>query len=168
MNGACESAHEILLVGEDNPLSMRNEHALYPYPLNCAGNRLQEKIFQVSMGEYLQMWRTNLCVGGWRVKQAREAATAIINALTAREVTWKVIVLLGQKVQTAFSQVGDGPVPENFSSRPVTIPPTRAVSFTLASLPHPSGRNRIWNQEWTIKEAQMLMKKLVPGIAWGA
>ena len=73
--GACRTAFghsppdcaRALLIGEDNPLSAVPEHALFPYPVGCAGHRLAG-ILGLGNAAYLALWRTNLCVGGWSSK----------------------------------------------------------------------------------------------------
>lgn len=162
--GACrtafrgtESSRRILLVGEDNPLSSEPEHALYCYPPNCSGHRLQSKIFGISPTDYLAMWRTNLCVGGWSVKKARERASEILWA----DAPWDVVVLLGKKVCDAAVSTYETKEYDMFTS--VQLTSGRRWVF----LPHPSGMNRIWNQAGVVERGRGLMQDVVPEVAWG-
>lgn len=62
----------ILLVGEVNPLSTKPEHALYPWPPNCTGERLQRLVLGVSRRDYLAGFdRVDLCTGRWSAPAAR-------------------------------------------------------------------------------------------------
>ena len=64
-----------LLVGETNPYGGADEFALYPSPPGCTGHRLCHLILQLDADEYLERYdRANLCVGKWRIADAREAA----------------------------------------------------------------------------------------------
>lgn len=161
--GACRTAFRdvpdacarILLVGEDNPISAAPEHALFCAPEGCAGQRLQGLIFSLPRTQYLALWRTNLCVGGWSAPRARMRA----RELTAPAAPWNVIVMLGRKVAAAFSQVV-----------PVEVAPfcVHEGRLRFASLPHPSGRNTVWNQRGPIESARRLMAELALELAWGA
>lgn len=39
--------------------------------------------------------------------------------------------------------------------------------WTLVSLPHPSGRNLIWNQPGKVSLARGLLRLVAPGVSWG-
>ena len=161
-----ESAGRILLVGEDNPISAAPEHALFCAPDGCAGQRLQAKIFGLPRAEYLAMWRTNLCVGGWSIKKARDRAAALMHG----EVPWRAIVMLGRKVADAFSaslmRSGYDISLNPFES--AEVPSVEAMPrLTLYSLPHPSGRNLIWNRPGPVTDAQQIMCEVADDLAWG-
>ena len=163
--GACRTAFRdapdtcarILLVGEDNPISAAPEHALFCAPAGCAGQRLQELILGLPKTQYLALWRTNLCVDGWNTRRARARARDLV--LT--DAPWRIIVMLGAKVASAFSGVT--------TDESVVAPFCVAASdrFKFATLPHPSGRNTIWNQRGPIENARRLMVELAPELAWG-
>lgn len=166
----------VLLLGEDNPQSSEPEHALYPYPEGCAGNRLQSDILQVETSTYLGLWRTNLCCPSWSTKAARARAAAL---LELRDPPWDTIVMLGAKVAGIVGR----PNMEPFEScRRVAAPePGVAVRFDLFGeafapipgelqlvyLPHPSGRCRAWNDPGAAARARMVMRSCVPEINWG-
>jgi hypothetical protein len=151
------AAGRVLLVGEDNPLSSWPENALVCWPDGCAGERLQSRIFGLPELEYLALWRTNLCRGGWFAKSARARATELLNP----DAPWKVIVMLGRKVEAAF--------------RPHTKELIAAFNLFLevpghflVSLPHPSRRNaRTWTAG-AIGNARQIMRELAPELGWGS
>lgn len=123
-----------LIVGMNNPISSRPEYALYPWPRGCAGNRLFEMLRDVlpsaTMHEYVKRFeRVNLVSGRWHRATARSAARALRPSLTARSV-----VLLGREVAEAF---------EISPSYPSGTPAPDGAIFYL--MPHPSGRNRQYN-----------------------
>lgn len=166
----------VLIIGEDNPLSEDPRHALFPYPLGCAGHRLCEDVLNVDSGYHVATWRTNLCTGRWSVRAARERARELV---VSDGVPWRVIVMLGRKVADAFRYVNpaaDAPgcVPneacEVFGTQRVLHRigehpgPGRANLdwITLVSLPHPSGRNRIWNDPSNFTRARALLAHVCP------
>lgn len=155
------NTRQILLVGEDNPLSAADEHALYPYPPNCAGERLCNRVFALPWtAEYLAMWRTNLCVGSWSDKQAGRRAWELL----AQDAPWSKLVLLGRKVAGIFEPICNTKSLESFSIARID---TGHRTFTVASLPHPSGRCREWNNAANYERARGVMRALAPDIAWG-
>ena len=164
---------EVLLVGEDNPQSAWPSHALYPYPVGCAGYNFAENITGVGTSHQLATWRTNLCNPNWSAPKARERATALV--LTPG-VPWRVIVMLGRKVSRAFEKALD-----RYIEKPELILPfsvkraVHRVNFAgkvatesdidwimLVSLPHPSGRCREWNDLATVHRARALLARVAP------
>lgn len=166
--GACRTAFRdapdtcarILLVGEDNPISAAPEHALFCAPAGCAGQRLQELIFGLPRLQYLALWRTNLCVGGWSARRARARA----GELVASGSPWNIIVMLGRKVAEAFARTD----PEVLLGEVAPFSAVAVGDVRFASLPHPSGRNTVWNQRGPIENARRIMAELAPELAWGA
>lgn len=153
-----EMTGRILLVGENNPYGSAPEFALYCYPPGCAGYRLR-RIFGLPSQQYLDLHRTNLCVGGWSKGQARNRARELLSP----HEPWRVIILLGRKVTEAFEKVALDDVPlVAFSSR-VCCP-----GMTLVSLPHPSGRNAAsWSGNARTR-AREILRDLVPELPWGS
>jgi hypothetical protein len=162
----------VLLVGEDNPLSINPADALYPYPVGCAGYNFAENIANVGSGHQLATWRTNLCLGRWSTKAARERAAALV--LTGG-VPWRVIVALGRRVGDAFERAlsnYDPPLEvEPFTTNRVLNaahrneipdPALKLDWITLVSLPHPSGRNQIWNRPDQVHRARGLLASAAP------
>ena len=170
--GSPEACGRILLVGEDNPQSARPEHALFPYPEGCAGNRLQEKILRVPRADYLAMWRTNLCCPTWSTRAAKLRGRVLLD----RGAPWDLIVCLGAKVAGVMIDFATNsskyPEWEPFTVRVAvnSIPPSKEIPtpmLRMVYLPHPSGRNRVWNAPGPRARVLPLMRTLAPDIAWG-
>lgn len=140
------SVMKALLVGEDNPYGKDPRYALYPLPEYSAGGRLCSLILQLSVKEYIKSFdRVNLCAEKWSMKEAKERA---LDLLTVRgEKQHDHFILFGSKVATAF-----GLRFNPFMSTTIGTGPAREVSVTI--LPHPSGRNRIWNEPGAIERAR--------------
>lgn len=137
----------ILLVGEDNPYSRDPRYALYPDPPGSAGGRLCFKIMGLTKKEYIRRFeRVNLCAGKWDTYEAEGRAGEI-----ARQLKWEHVVLLGSRVNTAFGLFHRPPF--TFYGRYVT-------------LPHPSGRNRAWNEPGAIQKARdfLIAMKVLPAV----
>ena len=160
----------VLMLGEDNPQSADPRHALFPYPPGCAGHRLME-ILGLTTEEHLGLWRTNLCCPSWSKKQARERAAV----MTGQDVPWRTIVCLGRKVSDVMAEHTGLSLPAwSTAFAPYTRPlvvqggATITRTFTVVSLPHPSGRNMIWNDRLRWSDARMLMRSVDPGGPWAA
>lgn len=155
----------VLLVGEDNPYGSTPEWALYCAPEGCAGQRLQARILGLRPDVYLSIWRTNLCAGGWSMKAAKARADDLFSTYLG---SWRTIVMLGRKVADAFARATGKAVPPFGQSRHVVhfSEYTNAVR-TLVSLPHPSGRNTIWNDPRRVIDARMLLAEVAPDVPWG-
>ncbi len=139
----------VLLVGEDNPLSDDPEYALFPYPKNSAGHRLQQ-ILGLRKVTYLKLSRVNLCSGGWDAIDARIKANELRLAPD-----YSTIATLGRKVATAFSLYGTF----------FNVIPEEGTTFVM--LPHPSGLSRVWNDPTAPLRVRVIMRDLEPEIPWG-
>jgi len=129
-----------LLVGLDNPRSDDPAYALSPYPEHRTGGRVVRMIGTVVEGytatDYLRDFhRTNLYPigaappkgkGTTRRDRERAAETYAI----ARQHGYRNIVALGQRVSDAMATASDRD----------DDPPL------LIDVPHPSARNRAWNE----------------------
>jgi uracil-DNA glycosylase len=125
----------ILLVGESNPYSSDPDNALLPWPENAAGDRMR-RIFGMTDDEYLKTFsRANLCGARWSMPAAVEAARKLLV-----ERRPKLIIALGVKVCGAFCRATDSSVVGAFGLKNIG-----RESYPLLHMPHPSGRNRIWN-----------------------
>jgi hypothetical protein len=138
------------LVGELNPYGDHPDMALYPLPRNASGGRLA-RIIGLSRSEYLRAFeRMNLCAGRWSAKAAAKAAQDMF----AKSFSAPVI-LLGAKVADAFRRAELLPAnAQPFSTQ-------YAWGRTLLLLPHPSGRNLIWNEPERVKLARFLVLDLI-------
>lgn len=131
----------LAFVGEDNPHSADPRYALYHEPQNCAGDRLRRLICRVRVTTYHRIGRANLCSGRWaNVEAAQNAAAPDLR-----------LVLFGAKVAGAFA---------------LPVAPFHAHGRFLV-LPHPSGRNRVWNTEGAFDRAHQALRDFAPNIPWG-
>lgn len=144
---------EVLLLGEDNPLSSAPEHALYPYPENCSGERLCNIILRMRVADYLATWRTNLCVGRWSRHEAGNRAMVLMRS----EAPWRTIVLLGRKVAKIFEPITGFMQP--FTGGRVTY---GDVTFQVVCIPHPSGQCREWNDPSSFERARAAILEWEP------
>lgn len=159
------SASRVLFCGEDNPQSVDPQYALYCYPTGCAGHRLQDLILDLSMSAYLATWRTNLCSPRWSAPRARDRARELL----LDDNPWDVIVLLGRKVTETFRAVGEVAVEwppfthRSMVRKIVETPGNWACHMrSVISLPHPSGRNLVWNDLARRFEARRLLAEHAP------
>lgn len=146
----------LVVVGELNPHGADPRYALYHEPENSAGGRLCRRIMGLRVVSYHRYTRRfNLCTGAWSdTKAAVEAARLETEAAGA------TIVLLGRKVAEAFG-VGAMPPYSRLLSRRVQDRET-----PLLLLPHPSGRNREWNDPASYQRARALLQSERPDIPW--
>lgn len=125
-----------VLVGMNNPISQRPEHALYPAPAGCAGHRLWSVLHEETgcgLRAYLEAFeRVNVLVGSWDRSRAREAARGLRSRLAGR-----TILLLGREVHRAFEAPTDVELLDCYWEG----------ETVLYLLPHPSGRNLWYNKE---------------------
>jgi len=135
----------VLIVGEHNPHSRDDRHALHPHPKGAAGSRLC-KILGMAPCEYLETFdRANLLkTARWSTKRARAAAGGLSH---------KKRILLGARVAAAHG---------------VKFYPFHRYYLTvfhdgvdILVLPHPSGRCRIWNDRAAIVAARDAVKRFM-------
>ena len=154
-----EMSGRILLIGEDNPLSLDPQFALYCYPPGCAGYRLR-RILGLPQHQYLALHRKNLCDGSWSKDRAKARAFELLAPLAP----WRVMVLLGRKVTETFERVALGGEPlVPFAYK------TCCPGMTLVSLPHPSGRNAAaWSGPKPRSRVREILRELAPEVPWGS
>lgn len=149
-----------MLIGMNNPLSSDPEHALYPHPPGCTGNRifrmLAGEIPGITEDQYLERFDRRNLIGGraWPVgvgakQHHRLAAQSFLKELEGSE---RRVVLLGRDVQAAF----DVRLP------PLSYERARAGWWVIC-LPHPSGLNRWYNEGSNEREAARLLARLYRG-----
>lgn len=91
--------------------------------------------------EYLEAFdRMNLCVGDWDTAEARHKAISLSQVWPRRE-----LILLGRRVAGVF----------DLQFRPFI----RLGRFLI--LPHPSGRNRQWNEVGSAERARELIRDMI-------
>jgi len=138
-----------LLVGEDNPYGSDPRYALYPKPEYSAGGRLCELIMKMSVKQYIGTFdRVNLCSGKWSMPEARAKAKEL----------WETrgldqnYVLLGSKVCKAFDMT--------FTPFEILWRDGASVGGgAIVTLPHPSGRNRMWNEPGSLERAHRTLQE---------
>ena len=142
------SDRRTILLGMNNPLSQDPEYALYPAPVGCTGWRiwqlLRRRVPDVTQFQYVRAFdRRNLVTGEWTPRAARAAAIDFTLAARGRNV-----VVLGAAAAGALG------LPM------LLIHPQEIGGVTWRQLPHPSGRNRWYNEEANCDLAAMLLESL--------
>lgn len=135
------------LVGEDNPHSRDPRYALFDKPDHCAGGRLRQILGLHRTGYLFALARRNLCAATWNDLEAK--ATADLIAAESGEL---VVVMLGRKVATAFGRAWLAPFERD---------------GRFVAIPHPSGRNRAWNDPGAVDRTRTLLREVAPQIPWG-
>ncbi len=138
-----------LLIGMNNPLSDDPEFDLYPYPEGSTGWRLWKMMPEgTTRGQYLDMFeRHNLLrARAWDQAKAREAARDLLPKLDGR-----LVIVLGTQVRAALGLPGAEPLVRNRFMKDFT---RRAFYFDWIAFPHPSGRNRWFNQPENMARAR--------------
>lgn len=139
-----------VLIGMNNPLSTRAGHELFPAPEGCTGHRLWTMLHDrthASRQSYMDTFERRNLVRG--IPWDRTAAKARAYEMSCEfEGTGRVVVLLGQEVRAAFGHP------------PLLIHPQVIGGCTFRQLPHPSGRNRWYNDPDNLKVAELLLEEL--------
>ena len=146
----------VVLVGEDNPYSLDARYALFDLPERAAGHRLRTLVFGVRRTTYARFHRMNCCLGKWSMREARERLLLAFNDLPEGA----TFMFVGRKVHEA---AGCGHLPV-FSWWDWQGDTNR---HTAILLPHPSGRNRAWNEPGAVERARNLLRERRPDIPWG-
>lgn len=143
-----------LLVGEDNPYGSDPRYALYPEPEYSAGGRLCRLIMQMTVRQYIRAFeRVNLCSGKWSMPEAKAYAKKL--AAWAYH-SGTPMVLLGSKVAGAFGLKFD---PFTYGDTVFGEVGDALFSVRIVQLPHPSGRNRMWNEPGSIEKATRMLQE---------
>lgn len=148
----------VVLVGEHNPLSSNPEHALYPYPVGCAGWRLWQ-LSELSRHDYMHLARVNVMphdVPRWRKKLARELAHDIDQQYPEPDCA---LVLCGARVAEAFD------LEPATVERPAELYDADGQAalgaWRFLVIPHPSGRNLLWNNQWVVQSVRAALRRLL-------
>jgi hypothetical protein len=143
-----------VLIGMNNPVSSKPEHALVPYPPGCTGSRLLEmlktRIPEVTRHQYLERFdRRNLVPHKvWDGLLAAKHADELFLSFFG---TGRTIVLLGADTVKAFN------IPR------LLIHPQTIGGATWRQIPHPSGRNLWFNDEANRDLVACLLEDLYRG-----
>lgn len=142
----------LVILGEMNPQSSDPTHALWTRPAGCAGHRLWQMATArtgVTEEEWLEMTdRRNLCVGSWDSETATDEAVRIAPELASR-----TVLILGALVASEFRRIADAPHPVN------QIIWWEARDWV--AIPHPSGLNRLYNNQVTKASVEILLADLI-------
>ena len=161
-----------LLVGLHNPLSPKPEHALYPRPEGCTGWRLLRMLGPAyTERDYLRAFdRVDLLdhheqVGGkGYAARLRRARLRLVEHIIAGR--YETVVLFGADVwRTVIGIPNCCPPWLCWTTAPLWAGPT-ARMFRFLTLPHPSGRNRWYQDRVNAHAASTALRQLaVPSLA---
>lgn len=143
-----------ILLGMNNPLSRRPEHALYPAPSGCTGWRLWSMLHArtgATKHEYLEVFdrRNLLSSQQWKMADARQAAEGLCGELESVRPELLTVVVLGAEPAAALG----------LSPQPLILPFHRG-GVLYRRLPHPSGRNLWYNDPAQRAVAELLLEEL--------
>lgn len=152
-----------ILLGMNNPYGKDPKYALFPAPEGSAGHRLWSMLhefYTTPRGVYLAGFDRRNLIGDriWSGSAAREAADQLIEELVQPPGTERarVVVVLGKMVWGALAWNGRlAPSPEWFSRHEMV------ASWWL--IPHPSGRNSLYNEIAARRRAARLLHSLLDG-----
>lgn len=156
-----------LLIGMNNPLSDDPDFDLYPYPEGSAGWRLWKMMPEgTSRKQYLELFdRKNLLhAREWDQRAAQYAAQQLLPDLHGRSV-----VVLGTQVRAALGLPRTEPLLWTSSTIYATHVPggttfvPGGITFEWLALPHPSGRNRWFNESKNLAQARLALAGLLGG-----
>lgn len=142
-----------IIVGEQNPYGDEAKYALYPLPAHATGGRLCRLILGMSTLQYMRSFeRLNLLgPGKWKPAEAEASASRIVAARPGG-----LFILLGARVTDAFglsAKRGMG-VPEFGTAE--------TAGRRFLRLPHPSARNRAWNDPESFARARDAARRFLP------
>jgi hypothetical protein len=139
-------AERILIVGMNNPLSSDPRLALWPDPVNCTGWRLWKMTSErtgATRHQYTRAFdRTNMVVGRWTHSAAVQWWQENNDQILEQ---YDVCLLLGAATRSA---AGMSRLPE------------LCIRGGIATLPHPSGLNRWYNERVNKAAAEILLEEL--------
>lgn len=163
---------KVLLLGMNNPLSNDPDFDLYPYPEGSTGYRLWKMLPEgTSRQDYLKVFdrRNLLRAREWDPTAAHKAAIDLWPELDGR-----VVVVLGTQVRNALGLQAAEPLLARRSS--IFLPAglrdpsseLKAYNLRWVAFPHPSGRNRWFNDPANRYAACRLFHLLFTASAVGA
>ena len=124
----------VVLIGEINPLSAEPRYALYPFPAGCSGHRLAVMMGYVSRTELVAYCGTFHRMNFWPSEGVRKCVKPAAQArMLVSYLEGRRVVVVGYRVAGWFGMKFDY----------CTWVEHRGA--TMAYIPHPSGRNRLWN-----------------------
>lgn len=144
-------ARRPILIGMNNPISSNPDHALYPVPEGCTGNRLWKMLHArtgASMGNYRDVFERRNLVKSKVTFDLRHARARAYEITTELRGTGRSIVLLGQEVREAFGH------------DKLLLHPQEIDGCTWRQVPHPSGRNLFYNSPENVRVVELLLEEL--------
>lgn len=148
-----------VIVGEaPSPSATRPVSPLFPFPTRSAGARLW-RMTGLSRADYMRGFhRVNLLPVYGRHWSASDARWAAHNLIGSRLLDERAVVFLGKRVWLAFGGREDA---EPLVWYAACVPAFRPACVAL--VPHPSGRNRWYNDELQAGAAVNFMRLLAGG-----
>lgn len=153
-----------LIIGMNNPLSMRPEYALWPDPPNCTGWRLWQMVQEATgatQDDYIDAFdRINLVIGRWDTKAAKLRADQLMSRGQGLfdpgpddyiPMVGRTVVLLGRDVAHAFR------LPR------LELVGQSVEGVTFHQVPHPSGLNLWYNNPYNRDRVVHLLGELYEG-----
>lgn len=153
-----EVKNKVWLIGESNPYGPDQRFALYCEPRGSAGERLCRLVLGLEPRQYLRAFeRRNTLVGStWSAPKAREGAATTF----AETAPGDTVVLFGKRVWDAwFPLLQLAPEAREWQPYRTHVGPE---SRTFASLPHPSGLSRAWNEPGAFLRAREVVLLAAP------
>lgn len=142
-----------ILLGMNNPLSEKPEHALFPHPPGCTGWRIWQMLRdfageEVTRAQYLAAFDRRNLVDGKTWDRGRALAGVDKFVVDVRE---RVVVVFGEAPRVALR------LPK------LLMHPQLIGDVTWRQLPHPSGRCRWYNDPNNRAAAGTLLAELYHG-----
>jgi hypothetical protein len=160
--------HKPLLIGMNNPVSLRPGHELYPLPEGCTGNRLWKMLNErtgATITDYIRTFERRNLVRGMHYDRQRARARAF-EMWQELKGSGRTVVLLGAAVREAFDYVAKGQcgiLQGETGIPPLLVHPQEAGGCTWRQIPHPSGRNLFYNEPKNREVVALLMEELYNG-----
>lgn len=130
--------------------------ALYPLPTGRAGSNLQ-RTSGLSVGQYLRAFlRINVLDAYPGSRWPKEAASLAWAARVAHLVPGRTCILLGRNVAQAAGL-------DDYEWFQPIVPEGMGARTMLVVLPHPSGRNRLWNDKANRQKAKLVLQRAAKG-----
>lgn len=144
-----------LLLGMNNPHHDDPRYDLYPSPKGCTGWRIWKMLSDrtgATKHDYVQQFSRRNLVRGRKWRRDRVEAAALQVTFFAKPGT--TVVLLGDEVRRAMNLVLGGRVDK------ILIHPQVVDGVVYRCVPHPSGRNRFYNDPAARELVALLLEEL--------
>lgn len=158
-------ATNLIILGEapgDYPRYDPKKHALFPYPVGCAGHRLM-KLMGLERWEYVQLDRRNLLdyypgKAGKGAKFPHGASREAVRKLhESQALIGHNVLLVGKRLATAFGYE---------TQEMLTWHHCKAYNYAI--VPHTSGINRWWNSPGNSADGAVFLRAIATQARAGA